>query len=36
MTIAGNQAVAEQQALERWTDSLERQPDDIKVIVDFS
>jgi threonine dehydrogenase-like Zn-dependent dehydrogenase len=31
-----NRLITRREPLERWTDSLERQPDDIKVIVDFS
>ena len=31
-----DQLITRRESLERWTQSLERQPDDIKVIVDFS
>ena len=31
-----NRLITRREPLERWTQSLERQPDDIKVIVDFS
>jgi threonine dehydrogenase-like Zn-dependent dehydrogenase len=31
-----NRLITRREPLDRWTQSLERQPDDIKVIVDFS